>query len=240
MRAIVTIVLTVIAIICLILKKEYRGIIIGCYVGLMIVFGIFYNYRTIDNIIKFYKPYEQTFYQNEYIENGEYPDALLSVFFGDKTVYTKDDKYFLVLIEKEQKNWLYAYYHRNNPINFMRAMGAEVFDEKEFNYTFISDQNIADDFDNLGVANDMFRYCFMYAEQDEYVWNYFNFYWYYYEYLDDIYVFMETTPDSKGETPFTSDTLMVLWDTPKDHERENMYIMTKTYYDDNVISSDIY
>ena len=238
MKVIATLILTVIAMILLAIKKEYRSIILGSYVVIMVLFGVFYNYKTINNIVSFHRPTEQTFYQKEYMENGDYPDAILPIILNGKTVYTKNDHYTIDKAEEEGKNWMYSPYHKYNAINFMEFCGAEVNFDRAYNKTMISDADIENDFENLGRTNDMFRYSFMHAKGDEFLWNYFNFYWYYYEYLGDAYVYIETTQDELGDTVYTADELMVLWDSPKDHEEENLYIMTKTYYDSNAIKEE--
>ena len=42
---------------------------------------------------------------------------------------------------------------------------------------------------------------------------------------------MCTETDSNGETVFTSDDLVILWNTVDGIEEEDLYIMTKDYYD---------
>ena len=76
MKILIAGVLTLAAFIALhipILKKK-KGIILALYALGMILFFAVYNFRTLGNIIAFYHPTDQTVYQREFLENGEYPD----------------------------------------------------------------------------------------------------------------------------------------------------------------------
>ena len=64
--------------------------------------------------------------------------------------------------------------------------------------------------------------------------NYFTYYWYYSDFLNIIKAYANETADSNGETIFNADELVILWDTVDGTDEEDIYIMTKAYYDEEV------
>ena len=251
------------------IKKEYTGRILACFGTVMIIMGALYNYRLMDKVLPSIRPVNQTFYQTDYLENGEYPDSLLMMLFKGKTVYVKDDFYTVFDTEQEGKTFLYAYYHARNMYWFLERAGADYIKDASMNDMRVEDAVREGDFARLGYTNDMFRYCFLYNDLIDEPGNYFNYYWYFYEYLDAVSAYVCEKTDSKGETVFTSDELVVLWqpknadayagktgnpapasgipvpgfgsDTNGDtvirsdgREEEDIYIMTRTYYDTEV------
>lgn len=215
-------------------KSEYRNRILICFGVSAIIMSGLYNVRLLGKLLPFYRPVNQTFYQTRFLENGEYPDSLLMLLFKDKKVYVKKENVFLSQAQEQNKSFLYAYYHAKNEYRFLEYAGAELIKDKSMNDVMLTEEKLDSDFEELGITNDMFRYCFMYNNIKEEPGNYFNYYWYYYEYLDTVRAYMNVKEDSKGETVFDADEMVMLWDTADEGEEEDIYIMTKDYYDREV------
>ena len=212
--------------------------VMAAYVGVMILLFAFYNYRTVELILPMYHPTDQTMYQKEFIDTGAYPDAILPYILEGKTIYVKDD-----YREDEQNNaletgeafndegkyWMYAYHHTVNETNFLKACKAEVVPDKKLN-NVVLDGDIIERFEDLGMINDLFRYTFLLANDNEEWWNAFYYYWYYSCYMHDI--------DNEGMHMYIcadgikdADELVLLW---TENESEDLYLMTKAFYDKEV------
>ena len=213
-------------------KSKYRLEIFFGFILIVCAASIYLNITTLKNIVSFYRPYKQAFYQEEFLKEGQFPDALLVNVFKGKKVYTKNDPYYLAMAESEGKSFHYAFYHKANAQNFIEFSGGIVTEDDSMNGTMISADDIISDFEDLGYANDMFRYTFMHNSYDEEMGNYFTYYWYYYEYLKEIHVYVLS--NTEYGNVFDSDELVFLWDSPKDKEEENFYLCTKAYYDAKV------
>ncbi|HAG69563.1 MAG TPA: hypothetical protein DCL38_06285 [Lachnospiraceae bacterium] len=235
MKAVFIGAVTVLVCVLLVLKKEYRRQVIAGYLIIVILFSAFYNFRFAGTIVDFYRPTDQSFFQREFLESGEYPDSLLPLILQGKTVYTKDDRFEdFEEAEKYGKNWLYGFYHAANDLNYLRLAGAEVVKDEGMNGTMLSDEG-KKDFERLGPANDMFRYSFICSKFKDEIGNFFNYYWYYCDYLPEIAVYLNISEDSEGKDIGSSDELVVLWENPEElPEGDNFYVMTKAYYEENV------
>ena len=236
MKVIFVSVVTIIVCALLILKKAYRKQILWGYVLIIVLFSAYYNLRILGTIMSFHRPTLQTFYQEDYLQTGEYPDSLLPLLLEGKTVYTKDDGYaYFEDATIEGKNWLYGFYHKTNTVSYLQFLRANVISDAEMNGTMLSDSQIREEFFQLGPANDMFRYMFVFTPFADELGNAFTYYWYYSDHLSEIDVFCNINKDSNGEDIGTSDELVVLWDSPDGvTEEENFYLMTKAYYEENV------
>ncbi len=236
MKVIFITAVTIIICVLLILKREYRKQLLLAYGLIVICFSAYYNEKLLDTIMTFHRPVFQTFYQMEYPGTGEYPDSLLPLLLSGKKVYTKDDGYKdFEEAEREGRSWLYGFYHMRNTVRYLKFIKAKVEPQKDMNGTMLTGEQIEKDFYNLGPANDMYRYSFLGTDFNDEIGNYFTYYWYYSGHLSEIDVYVNTSPDSKGEDIGTSDELVVLWDSPEaPKEEENFYLMTKTYYEENV------
>ncbi|MCR5108685.1 MAG: hypothetical protein K6B28_11045 [Lachnospiraceae bacterium] len=234
MKFIFVIALTAITVVLLLLKKEYRSKLILGYVLVLILLNIVYDTLFIHIIVPFYRPFSQCFYQTGFLERGEFPDSLLSMLLKDKKVYVKDDKYGIDEAKAEGKDYVYSYYHMVNAVNYAEFSGAEVIKDSTMNGTMVSDERLKNDFEKLGYANDMFRYTFLMNDYVEELGNYFTYFWYYFDHLSDIYAYINTGADSRGEDISEAEELVILWDSSKTKEEENIYVMTKTYYEDNI------
>ncbi|MCR4923817.1 MAG: hypothetical protein K5931_07395 [Lachnospiraceae bacterium] len=240
MKLIFVLALTLIAAVLLIIKKEYRKVIFLSYAALMCCFNLIYDLKLSSTIVPFYRPTNQHFYQKEFLEKGEYPDSFLQVLLKDKNVYMKNDRYTIDEAKAEGKDYLYAYYHVVNMVNFADFAGAKVIQDESMNSYFLPKEKIASDFELLGYANDMFRYSFIMNDFLEELGNYFTYYWYYSDYLKEIYAYLNVEKDSKGEDISTAKDLVIWWDSSKDVEEENIYVMTKTYYEENIANGSLY
>lgn len=227
MKYIAVAVLTIAVAVLLRWKKEYKGYVLTGFVIAMIFLSFVYNTRVLSSTVPFYRPINQTFYQTEFLEKGEYPDSFLPLLLKGKTVYTKDDRVTLDQAVAEGKNFVYAYYHNENAINYMELMEASVIPDAALNDAGVSEE-LMEDFTDLGYANDMFRYTFLCNDFWEELGNYFTYYWYYFEYLPEIHIYLNE------EGMEEADTLVVLWDGDAENEAENLYIMTKAYYESEV------
>ncbi len=215
-------------------KSEYRNRILAILGVIVIVMNLFYNARIMDKIISFAKYTNQTVYNQEYAERGEYPDALLIRLFKDRTVYVKNDVFTVEESEDSGRHYMYMYHHAKDMQNYVEGSGGTVIKSDDMNDVTLEDQKIREDFYDLGPANDMFRYSFMYNGGKGWTRNYFSYYWYYSEYLKEIHVYLLDGEDSAGDTVFTADELAVMWNTAESAPEEDFYIMTKDYYDKEV------
>jgi len=219
--------LALLALIMIIIKKEYRIKIISGYLICIVLLNIAYNYKVLPLVAPFYRSANQTFYQEEFLENGEFPDAFLPLILKGKTIITPNDPQTIDEATAVGRDWLYAYYHIKNITNYMELNDAQVINDESLNGIYVSDEKKGDFYD-LGYANDMFRYTFICNDFWEELGNYFTYYWYYFENLDEMHFYInpEGIKDAKE--------LIILWDNSNGKENEDYYLMTKDYYDREV------
>ncbi|MBQ7562576.1 MAG: hypothetical protein IJT16_01150 [Lachnospiraceae bacterium] len=232
--------LTVLAVILLItdhykFRGNLRRYIVAGYLFFCVAFSAYYNVYFTKGIIASYQPVSQTFYQKEFAETGEYPDSLLPLLIKGKTVYMKDDPMDIDDAQDMGKDWLYSYYHAVNSASYIPFIGGETVKDASMNDTMLTKEQISEEFGRLGMANDMYRYSFICTPQFDETGSYFYYYWYYYEHLPEIYAYINTAKDSAGEDIASSRELVLLWASPMgDAELEDIYLMTKRYYEENV------
>ena len=212
-------------------KNEYRNMILLILGLLTVIMSALYNIRNLNSLIEFVHPFDQAFYQKEFFETGKYPDSLLLPLLEGKKVYVKDDVYMMGQPEQHGKTFNYALYHARNAYYLLEYLHTDLIKDADMNDVLVSDELVSREFASLGPINDMQRYCFLYGDLPFESANYFAYYWYYYEFLDEIRAYICTETDSQGETVFTSDDLVILWNTVDGIEEEDLYIMTKDYYD---------
>ena len=237
MKVIFVAIVTVITCILLFIRRQYKKLIIGGYLSVIILFGAYYNYAVLKLMpdVSFHRPFSQTFYQKEFLDTGEYPDSLLPLILSGKTVYTKDDPMDFEDADAMGKNWMYGFYHQRNAVSYLDMIEASAVSDESLNGTMLTKTQIDEDFHKLGPANDMLRYSFICTDFWDEVGNFFNYYWYYSTHLSEIDVYLNTDPDSNGEDIASAGELVLLWDSPEGaKEEENLYIMTKAYYEENV------
>lgn len=212
-------------------KNKYKNRILLVLGLLIIIMSALYNIRNLDRLLSFIHPFNQAFYQNEFLQEGLYPDSLLFTLLEGKRVYVKDDVYMMGQPEQHGKTFNYALYHARNEYYLLEYLHTDLIKDAGMNGVIVTDEVLNSEFASLGPINDMLRYCFMYGDLPFEAANYFAYYWYYYEFLGQIRAYMCTEPDPDGETVFTSDDLVILWNTVDGIEEEDLYIMTKGYYD---------
>ena len=231
MRYIVIVGLAVLAGLMIRKKNEYRNMILFILGLLMVIMSALYNVRNLNSLIELVRPRNQAFYQKEFYETGKYPDSLLVTLLEGKKVYVKDDAFMMGQPEQHGKTFNYALYHARNEYYLLEYLHTELIKDAGMNDTIVTNELVAREFASLGPINDMLRYCFLYGDLPFEAANYFAYYWYYYEFLNEIRAYMCTETDSNGETVFTSDDLVILWNTVDGVEEEDLFIMTKEYYD---------
>lgn len=214
--------------------KNKKSLIIALYAICMIALFSVYNIRTLGRLIPFYQPINQTMYQPEFLENGEYPDAFLDLYLKGKTVYTANDKADLSELSKDTEHsfiqksddWIKLYYHGTNIWNYLRFVEAKVVKDDSLNDITLSEKQLSH-FEELGYANDMMRYTFPLNDYMEEWGNGFYYYWYYCTHIKDIHVYM--CADGMKD----SDEVVFIWQYRDDtHDGENFYIASKKYYDE--------
>ncbi|MCR5688556.1 MAG: hypothetical protein K6G58_11105 [Lachnospiraceae bacterium] len=213
--------------------KKRKGITLLLYaLGMILFFGV-YNIRTLDRNITFYHPTNQSMYQPEYLEEGEYPDAFLDEFFRGKTVYVADDAYevsddvdldidSLDKFDDEGNYFLYRYYHSVNMWNYLDFNGAEVIKDRALNSVRISEEQKVL-FDDLGYANDMMRYTFPLTRYNGEWGNGFYYYWFYNAFISEshVYICTEDIDDGSG--------LVVLCQHERRHDTDSYYIASRSF-----------
>ncbi len=237
MKVIFVAALTVTACVLLLMKRSYKRQILVAYFCIIAAFSVYYNIKLLPAMpdISFNRPFMQTFYQKAFLNTGEFPDSLLPLILKGKTVYTKNDPMDFEEADAMGKNWLYGYYHVKNAVNYLKLVRAKVECDEGMNGTMVTDLQIREDFHRLGPSNDMFRYSFVCNDFWEELGNAFTYYWYYSTHLSETEVFINIGTDKNGEDINTSKELVMLWDSPMGpKEEENIYIMTKAYYEEMV------
>ncbi len=237
MKIIIALALTLAALAALhlpILKKK-KGIIPALYAIGMILFFCVYNFRTMDKLTTFYHPVNQTVYQMQFLENGEYPDAFLEEFLKGKIVYTPNDAYDVkdnITAEEvepkedEQGNyWLYGYYHAVNMWSFLELCNATVVKDDSLNGVRISDPQ-SEYYEKIGSANDLLRYVFPLSPYNAEFGNAYYHYWYYGSYIGDSRIFI------CPEDFIDANELILIWQRGAKHDTDSYYLASKKYYDE--------
>lgn len=180
MKIILSLSLTAAVLVLLLVKKlkPYRSKII-CFYGLAVA-GLFafYNYRTADLILPFYHPENQMFYQPEFLETGEYTDALLPYIVKGKTVHMYD---YYMDMDADFNNidvWNSGQMGVLDIKNIMEENGAKVImmsDDPEY----LTSEQTERLCENAGFLNDTFRYSYFYNNLDSEYGNGFYYYWFY-------------------------------------------------------------
>lgn len=216
------------------ITKKKKGIILALYALGMILFFAIYNIRTLRNIMPSYQPTDQTLYQPEFFEKGEFPDAFLEEFLKGRTVYTPNDAHQVSddidvnAIDKFDEDgyyFLFHYYHAVNMWNYLDLNKAKIVKDDSLTGTTI-DVDKQTYFEDLGMANDMFRYTFALTPYYGEWGNAFYHYWYFSTFIGPSHVYMCPT-DIKD-----ADELVIWWQRTEDHDTEDFYIASKKYFDE--------
>lgn len=217
-----------IAFLLTLIKKEYRIQIFGIYIVVMIIANIVFNCIKIPELMPLRTTTNQFIYQSDYMDTKEYPDALLQLLIKNKRVYVKDDFKSSYDTELLGFDWLYSYFHQIPETEYLKRYNAEVIQDSSINNSVIDD-NVKDDFTLTGYANDMLRNAFMFHPDKTTAANYFYHYVYFSETVGpmNFYINFDNITDSSE--------LVLLWqNVSEDDETEELYLMTKDYYDSNV------
>ena len=241
MKYAVIILISIVMMVFMHVMKRYRVYFLITYVLLMCALSAYLN-GNITNIVPLYQTTNQAFYQEEFIEQGEYPDSLLPLFVNDKVIHVKND---IVrgadAAKKMGRHWLYAYYHYHDAVRLLKAFGASVIPHEDLNEFTVSETQ-KEQFVDLGYANDMFRYSFLYSNDKDEPGDYFSYYWYYSTNLSPIHVYVCLDEDSEQETIATAKELVAVWQETEDEEdpaeAEDLYLMTRAYFEKEVKQHD--
>lgn len=217
-------------ILALLLKKHKEIITISGIVALAIINGV-YCYTHTDSILSKRYPVNQTFFDPVYCEKGEFPDAFLRLFLKGKKIYVKNDRYILPELEERGDCWLSAYYHVENMENYIDSVYAEFEEDESMNSIVLNDEQ-ARTFEQLGYLNDLLRNTVMYTKVDWELGNFDYFLWYYTNFAKTGYIYGNI--ESLNE-----DELVLIWqpkgdDTPIEAATEDMYLMGKNYFEENI------
>ena len=239
MKLVLAVVITLAVIVALHIPKlkSKRGIVLAVYAAGMILLSFVYNFRTLDHIVRFSRPTNQSMYQPEFFENGEYVDAFLDEYLKGKTVYTPDDadevrddidvdddwNYLEELVGDRDDYWLYYYYHAVNMWQYLEFNHATVVKDESLNGIALSDDQKAA-FEDLGYANDMLRYTFPLTPYNGEWGNGFYYFWFYNYFIGDSHVYMCT------EGLKDANELVVLWQHENHHDTDSYYIASRDYF----------
>jgi len=210
-------------------KSKYRFWVTSIYFVLIILLNTIINQYRISSIQTFNRTFNQLVYQEKFKDNGEFPDALLNEIIDGKTVYMKEDPSNLYLVTLTQFMWLYPYYHYHNASLYFEHYGSKVIHDESLNNSVING-DCRNDFEDIGYANDMLRNVFLYHSDNTGAADYFYHYAYYRAYVNGMHIYVNFDHIAENEE------LVLLWqlqnpDDPTD-ETEDLYLMTKTYYDE--------
>lgn len=241
MKIILTVILAVAAFVALHIPKlkKKRGIVLAAYALGMVLFFVVYNMRTLDHIVRFSHPSNQSMYQPEFFENGEYVDAFLDEYLTGKTVYTPDDAYTVSdsidvndtdseNFDSEGNYWLYHYYHAVNMWQYLDFNKAVVVKDSALNDVVLTDEQ-KKHYEDLGYANDMMRYTFPLTPYNGEWGNGFYYYWFYNSFIGESHVYICT------EGLMDSEEIVVIWQHEGGHDNDNYYIASKEFFDREIM-----
>ena len=110
MKIILSAIITIVLLVGLFIRplRKHRWKILAGYAVAVAALFAFYNYRTLDLILPFYRPVNQMFYQEEFMESGEYVDAIIPYLTKDKTIYFPQYLNFDIAEEIKESNELWS------------------------------------------------------------------------------------------------------------------------------------
>ena len=228
MRHLVVIAIAVVFLVAMYFLKQHKEKIMICgFVVLSLVSGV-YCYTHADSVLAKRQPTNQTFYDTDYIETKEFPDAFFRLFLKGKTIYVKADRMEFKDAEKQGVNWLYSYYHVTNMVDYLESVEANVIEDESMVDSVVT-KDIAKNFEELGFLNDLLRNSMMYTKYDEECGNYFYYLWYYRD-------FAKTSSIYANADSLNEDELVLIWQpqTEDDIYTEDMYLCGKDYYENNI------
>ena len=198
--------------------------------------SLIYNNNALSKIFPVRLFTDQHIYQDEDYVNKERPDAYLRELIRYKSVYVPYDvklyEYYNPIRDENERGsgFVRRYYTENNYTRYF----------KEYSKACMTDATLPmneavgevmearrEDFNDLGIANDMLRYTFLLNKEHSKETKYFWYSWYYYSfaqeesYFPHVYVKMDEVADA--------DELVAIWD-----EGENLYVTTRSDYENSL------
>lgn len=190
------------------------------------------------------KASNQTMYMPEFFETGMYPDAFIRALVRDKKVYIYADFNPYVNypshghdhsedVGEGEVFFSYDYYYDNNYGLLLKKYAKETeadnsLPEPEEVARIIGPDEKKEYFTFLGYAGDMLRNAFLVNEDREYVNSYFHYAHTYY-YTDEDTAEVSFKAYISPEDLSAEDELVAIWDS-----RENLYLMSRRYYEDKI------
>ena len=224
MKILLSLIITLITVALILYKptRKHLGKVLCGYFVMVIVLFAFYNYRTAGYILKFIRPVNQMFYQPDFQESGEYPDALLPYILEGKKIYLPTIFEWDESIKETYDHWQSGGMLSMNMQNILEENGAQVILD---DYMFMLDtKKYQKDMVDLGYLNDTFRYSFFYNDLESEYGNSFYYYWFY---------GVNAVPFKLNVCPkayMDSDTLYMMFD-----EDANLYLVSKEYFEQEVM-----
>lgn len=228
MRHIVVIAAAVIIWLLMLVLKQHKEKIMICGILVLSLISGVYCYTHAESILPSRQAKTQTFYNTEFLKDGEYIDAFLRLFLKDKTVYVKNDRWELNQAMDAGYEWQYAYYHVQNMENYLMSVGANYIEDETLNDVNVT-ENEAEDFERIGYLNDLLRNTMLYSAHDNQCGNYFFHVWYYRDASDTAYMYANVNSLNEEE-------LVLIWQSRSEDnvETEDMYLMGRNYYEEHI------
>lgn len=187
MKIILSAIITIVLLVGLFIRplRKHRWKILAGYAVAVAALFTFYNYRTLDLILPFYRPVNQMFYQEEFMESGEYVDAIIPYLTKDKTIYFPQYLNFDIAEEIKESNelWSSGSSLGMDLKNILTENGANVI-LADTGYGYDSTNRdmaefVSENFDDMGYINDTLRYAHLYNDIKGEYGNGFYYYWAY-------------------------------------------------------------
>ena len=235
MKHLLILIFAIITIVLIRIFKNFRKQIVLAFLLCITLVSFAVTIKDIGGLVDLVRPFNQLFFQPEFLEEGLYADSILPLMVEGKTVYTKDDIEHFEYDMNGEAIWEYNLYNIHygiNSENLLKAFGANTVKDSSMNETIITD-DIQNDFDLLGSANDMLRFSGVVGDGTEEYWNYFHHYFVYTVHGSPMHIYLHI--DDKGSLLNDQDSeLVAIWQRIPDKHGEDLYIMDKDYYDKNV------
>lgn len=228
MKHLIILIAAVAVIIAMKISKKNKLKIIIAFLIVVALTGAYNTLTRLGGLVSMIRPFNQLFYQTQYLDDGIYADSILPHIVDGKKVYTKDDINHLVFDMNGSPAWevhLDEIHYGINSENSLKAFGAETIRDASLNDVIISDE-MRKDFEVLGYANDMLRYSAAVGFEPESYWNYFHHCYIYNDRGVPLQIYLHVTD-------MDSD-LVALWQKVPEGYGEDLYIMDKDYFEENV------
>ena len=213
----------------------YRFYIVSGILIILTAGNLLFSVRRIKNLVPLYTSFSQMA-DMEGEAGLSYPGAILPLIVSGKTVYAKDDFSHLEFdMSDPEAPWelqLKDIYHGINSRNLLEASGANVVCDPAFNESEITKEQ-AVRFTDLGYSNDLYRFSCAANDIDVEYGNYFHYYYYYTAKGQPMHIYLYAE-DADAFTPERDEELVALWQPVEKGYGEDLYIMTKSWFDREV------